>query len=1489
MNLDSLKWENIAVSDGFRSADPRTQNKLRRAWLTEAAPALYPQISGNPQAQKGMSDFVYGFVLPPKLPWEDELITPESLNIDGLGHLEKNPNFGNLTRNEQNQLRQIWFHKTAISDPEFAKMDPDQKNALYQKLLKRPPMYASQGMQDRSGLFLPVEYTPELDVQWEDLIEPHNALVTNLVTSFSQGVGSLIVAPLKLLSGKDSSLSKFLADAKKERDWINDVSEHNKALTQTVPNIVGGMAGIILGPYGKLSKALAGGSKLVKGTDGVSKIARSAGLFQAVGPERIPDLVYQVMGGAIAGAIKGISDAVVRDEPWHTYLATDMTFGVGFEFLGRYFGTMRQIKKAAKESGVNIENVLKAPLKLGSGEMVSPELKSLLALDPDMKDILLFKDAVDKDGLLQKWMNTIDGVKAKAQILGLNMREKAGNLEIGPTDVRKKAVKAFSGPIENQIREANNYLDSLDGLWEKTLKGKSFYEQILTAPSLEMRRGSYVPTKGRKIVTEALDEYDINIAARKIDPRGDTSGIDEVYHILYSGGPVKAGNALSKRGILFSSDPKENKAIVAQIQSELFENRPKTPFVIVNKTTSKLVSPDDMPRRVLSNPDLKEPFYHSNVYTGNPRSIRELLNTLNTRSKGTATAVGSRAAKGVQVRKIGENDPIEMLVKTLGSDGKTHDVIVHFPTVKEAHKYLTKGKAQGLKHVADKLFDGFDDIRASYDTFEKTLRKLDPAKFNSESVPFLFTSRMAQEQGYHLAMYKGKYILQDTLDEVTKYTAYDSLDNVITHLKTVPSGALQFADLMRGVSPGVMDALDMPLRDPLQDIPYEEIKRNRIFGIGQAIKHKVLPTQYAVKSMEKLQVMKTLEKDFGFSPTRAYNKIMSATRAKSSFEQAKRTQLNNIKKGFNKKQAESIMTWMESLDDMAEDNIPGVVRRLKSDVQKEMVATFGAQKADEMLRAGAQMSQYFDEMFSMTGMSWSQYIKHYAPHYSAALHQQTAKMTTQLDPKSFTSIPKTEVTNFFELTRDVDVRDILLEKDVFKLGEIYTHLMSRKLFMEPTLKSVKGELTSVLNGMKNHSAAPDDYKAIVNYFGNIIGSIEGLSGPGEKAIQFGLARSTKHLLQNITDITGHKFEFSKSTIDPISKLISLTTGAHIAGRPYPVARNLTQSLITGGSLIGPENWLRGVDKVWQPGQLQRVMDLGVIDRIQIPTGAGHAMNTNSIIAKGMEAYKFADWVNRAIVYLGMEDRVTEAFKHYKMTGDKAKFFREAGANLFGKNEKNEVIRMLNKSRTLDEAIPLVRDRLSDLAVRRTQYLYERFNQPELFRDGIGRLFGQYTTWPVNFASFVTDSISSDSMNVIDKAMFVGSLGAITGGIAKGMYEAGLNPRSFLPWNMGMMDAGPYHQLLTDTLRAANGDQGAWNNVVNNVTMLAPFMNQAESSWKAVEALSEGELEEAFLLFASAPIRYDLYPKRETPVDEIRKKLIEAGSMYRGFKNEIPFE
>ncbi len=1480
-----VPWEEIAISDWYRSAEVADKLKLRKAWVEQEAPQLYPQVAVSPRAKMQLLKYVSGYELPPIQENELDIITPETLNMNEIHRIESNPLFAGKDFKQQQAIKNVWYKKLSVMDPEFKSMTPEEQSSFYSKLMTRAPAFTS------GATLLIGKYDTEEEITQAQRQSNTRKIVEqigiNTVSGFVQGFGSLIIAPIKLMFGEDTTFSKVIDDLQKQREWANAVGvEKGKFLAQTLPTMVGFAGGLMTGPFAGLENLLAG--RVVAGGKGIARVA--PGLFSKAGAAiglKAPDLAYQVAGGAFAGMLQGLAETKVTGEDWKSAMAREATVGVAFEFVSRYLGMVWMVKKAADAAGVKVDRLFKAPLQFGAGIGIDDDLANLYKTNPGMAAMRENLKTVDPNGILYSMRDSRQGVNMFAEILGYDAPEFAGNA------IRLKKggqfIREFVSPLEDdRIARAINFFEDDDAgwdLWESTLAGKKVAEAVETIPHMEARLGVLVPEASRNHILKRLKDFKIDLGLDYYkDPKSQTEAIDRIYTILRgSRSGRKAAAALTALGVRFDLDEKAHWQSVLQLRKELNVISPETAYTVINKNNGSIIDMQDIPAVYLEHPDMKNMYVAGQIAEGNAQTVREAISSLRKNYRNQKSAITRISKTGnADLYRFKDSEIVELKVR-VPLEGGLEDVQLHFSSLKSAQDFLTVGKNNGLEGAAKKFFADDDQLQKSFDDFAKSMRKYNQTEYYGSFLPYKYAAKLAKEEGYYLGVFKGKYLIQDPMaDSDVAYRTFNNLRDVFGYLKN-NDGRLALPDFMDTLSAKAVE-VEYPrgLPDLMHDMPFEEVKRTRKFSVRDVIPRATAPPQYMFARFEKMAGLDALQ-ERGLGPVSMYNTLRDMTRAQQSFLNRNLDQLHQAlgSKKLSKKSREYMSRYIEALDDemeLASAPIKNLEYELKDDVYAEMVGAIGDGEAQRITQISNNAMRWLNDMFSLSGMDAKKYVKHYFPHMREYMKKQMSGLSSRIDPKKLTQIPEVDKKAFFELMRESDPRDYLWNRDIVEVLENYAHLMSRVVTIRPTMKEMSKVIRETTAMFAKRGAVPEDYRNYTNYVAQIFSSIEGVKGVGDEVFKY----ATENTLESVADFVNKKFKTNlkfKGKHDLMGTFVTMATGAHIAARPYSVGRNLTQSLLTGGSTIGLRWWMEGLNDAMRPGAIDELRRLGIVVDQTIPYGAGATITKgliNTPVFYAMKPYKWADSVNRAVVYSGMQRRIDSAYDLYRKGSINIhQFAKKSGANLFGKAEFNEAVSLLNEK--LPEAgFAAFKDRLSRIAVDRTQYLYNSFDQPQMFRQGIGRMFGQYTSWPLNYWNLIKERMLSDSLTPAQKIAFYARLATVTSAIGTSMHAAGMNPQSFAPWNATTFEGGPYFQLLNDALAAANGDADAYKGVVRAVSSLVPFAYEGEGILRAVQAYQDGDPYEAFLHLASAPVRLSIYPQREIFTDTLESALMGAG-------------
>lgn len=251
--------------------------------------------------------------------------------------------------------------------------------------------------------------------------------------------------------------------------------------------------------------------------------------------------------------------------------------------------------------------------------------------------------------------------------------------------------------------------------------------------------------------------------------------------------------------------------------------------------------------------------------------------------------------------------------------------------------------------------------------------------------------------------------------------------------------------------------------------------------------------------------------------------------------------------------------------------------------------------------------------------------------------------------------------------------------------------------------------------------------------------------------------------------TGRKPGYFPSTENVVNKLIDLHMSLTYAGamgyRPVVVIRNLTQSMLSM-PIVGPRYWLKGVAKALTPEGMAECKANGVLLDDYLPVG-GEVYTTGgaarAVTRNSLWAFRKADSFNRAVAYWSMKYKIQnvgttwlEGLKDIKNIGDlnksTNKFINKAGLDFFHRAViENEVIPLLKV-----KDITGLSQRMGKQNAIVTQYNYRRANSPYWMKGKMGRVAGQFGTWPTWYVDYLRALKRGSKVNAAKRiAIFTG--------------------------------------------------------------------------------------------------------------------------------------
>lgn len=1513
-------------------ASPAQQAAIQMDWVRNSLPSLYPGITKNSMAYASTVRQALSFRLPPKAPDEDSILLPNTFNMDNFTSVERNPAYAKKSYADQQVLKSIWFGKTSVADRNFQALPPDKQQAFYNNLMRRGPAMST-------GI-LPGYSPEEVQRDFESSSKAMQVLKTigvNLFTSFGESLTDLFTGPARLLSGDNSVLAHALDDIEKNREWYNAVSESNDFLTKTLPSLVGTGAGFAIGPWGFAGRALEGGYSLAKGAKTAEELIKlTPGLLEKGGlalGAKLPTIGYQVGSEALTGAAWTIADNLSKGQPWQTGMAGNIGIAAGLGFATRYVKMFGVIRKAATELGFDPKHaseIFREPFQAGSGRVLTKEMEALLKANPAFRGIFENMYATDKNGFLLRNMYTPQGVNLRAEILGfraeddgkvLRIFRNRGGVSGRPGDPSstmleptRDVLQTFDhGDLGVRIDKAHNWLDNQVQAGQEAIvrnqPGKQFSEVINTMMQGTARKVTFVPDKARGMIADFLNLHGVQGFDYRLNPnRESLQQMDDLFQVLrvYKSVP-KAEAALKARGILFDTDPKVNRATVKQLQGQLDAMLPHGTYLVVDKadpSKSRLNFPSgnwmpgvgsksrtsidinvphqDVPRVALEAPDKYEPTMTDRVLIGNPAQLRSQLELLSRMGKNMETQARKQAkGLGVSYRKFLDSQVVEIQVPMRDAHGNEAVVTLHSPSTKDALQLLSTGVIDSKEKFAGHFFADNPELQKLYDDYLKRMKSSKGQGWVDRNwMPFQYVAAQAKQNNWFLGEYRGKYVLQDTLTGDPSWRTFNTLSETIGFLNSKES-RIGRPDFAEGVMTDAVKELYPNISAPLSEMKPAQLPQKRL-SIVQALLTKIAPSGWTMERMANLKAVQ----ESGADPVAFINNLTQMSQARSAFNtQWSREQgriLTGVKQGSA--EAKTLRRWVESLDQPALGE-QEVGRELRKDVEAEMERTFGKQRSDQLISIGTNVQKYFNDLWSYGGDEWTKWVKGYFPHFRTEAAKYGGGGNSYVWNKVLGNVPKADRPFFFEFTRVMDPTDMGYVDDIHGMMQLYTHMMGKKVFQRPIAKMLGNQLREIASQYRAKGAVPKDYDAYHTYAAQILESVGGLHSPTERITQTAWANTTDELGKRFKALFGMNLDGTeklKQAYSGVQIARTITVGGQLGARAYPVIRDLLSAFASGAPTLGIRSWMKGLDRMLQPGAMEEIYRLGMAAPGNLPVAGAEDIITRGygkVVTASMAPYKWSVDMFRGITYFAARSRAEEALGRLN-SGliDGKKFIQESGANLWGRAEQNYLMKLLNTGKDPRDVNLFVHE-VAKLATGRVHAIYDTFQQPSIFRSSIGKLLGQYTTYPINYANLILTRITSNSMTFGQKAKFLAELSAVTGALVYGAESVGVNPRHWIPWDVAMFQTGPYFQLLNDMGNFLHGDRTALRNVAQGMASMVPFALESGGLSSAYQAMQDGDWWEAFVHLIDAPAVKGAFPKRTEPVDVVVSKIQSLGNAY----------
>jgi len=206
--------------------------------------------------------------------------------------------------------------------------------------------------------------------------------------------------------------------------------------------------------------------------------------------------------------------------------------------------------------------------------------------------------------------------------------------------------------------------------------------------------------------------------------------------------------------------------------------------------------------------------------------------------------------------------------------------------------------------------------------------------------------------------------------------------------------------------------------------------------------------------------------------------------------------------------------------------------------------------------------------------------------------------------------------------------------------------------------------------------------------------------------------------------------------------------------------------------------------------------------------------------------------NRLIAYYGHKEKALDALTDFAIHRDLKKLAKRSGIVFLDEPLTQRFLREatnLTPSQWENWA-----QRVAKEMVDISQWNYHRGASPGMYKWAVGRMFGQYGTWPMNYVSFIRRLLTRGDPS--DRAIAVGRLMAAHSATLLAGAEAGIDTGQWVFTNPGAYSGGPITQFVLEVPQALDFEtfkgEEARRDLKRFPTLFIPGAMTAQRLWSA---------------------------------------------------------
>lgn len=399
--------------------------------------------------------------------------------------------------------------------------------------------------------------------------------------------------------------------------------------------------------------------------------------------------------------------------------------------------------------------------------------------------------------------------------------------------------------------------------------------------------------------------------------------------------------------------------------------------------------------------------------------------------------------------------------------------------------------------------------------------------------------------------------------------------------------------------------------------------------------------------------------------------------------------------------------------------------------------------------------KFFDPLYSEFDIDPMVYIQNYAPRIRSGNYD-----PMELNPR-YTSDTSKGMDFFAEHVRtgELDPKDT----NLLRVAGTYLRLGARKKFLGDSLDAA-AELTDEKNsdGSYRLGLLQTSLKRHIEYMRGVpdytTKLVNAMAGDAVIAINNGISK--------VNEFLPGKLQIPEMEATPgeeLSKLILFSYAGELALRPALLARDAAQYLLTTLPVLGNYAWtgLRRAFPALREGVESDIYKVpqrygALIERsdLQSMISQGGAEQTGIMENIANKALSFIQWShnsNRIAAFWGHEAMAQDALESFLNHGDSKQLAKDSGMWFMNKAMRDQFAREAQYL-THDSDLTDISRRIAKEMVELTQWNFRRGANPGIYEYQLGRLFGQYGTWPLNYIEYARRFASATDKSEAMKAL-----------------------------------------------------------------------------------------------------------------------------------------